>query len=313
MNQKTLTKTPIVCLLTLICCFLWGSAFPSIKIGYQMFSVGSSDVAGQIVFAGIRFTLAGILVILIGSLASRKFLRPRRSSLLPIGALSLAQTIIQYFFFYIGMANTTGVKSSIIDAASTFFAILMASLVFRYEKLTRSKLIGCIVGFAGVVLINLAGGTMDLHLKINGEGFILIAALSYGLSSVLIKKFSVSEDPVMLSGWQFILGGLVLAAGGFLMGGRISGFTPASTLLLLYMAMISAVAYSLWGHLLKYNPVSRITVFGFMNPVFGVILSALLLGEDNQAFSLYGLAALVLVSVGIYLVNRRSSSAGSGS
>ena len=154
---------------------------------------------------------------------------------------------------------------------------------------------------------------MDLHLKINGEGFILIAALSYGLSSVLIKKFSVSEDPVMLSGWQFILGGLVLAAGGFLMGGRISGFTPASTLLLLYMAMISAVAYSLWGLLLKYNPVSRITVFGFMNPVFGVILSALLLGEDNQAFSLFGLAALVLVSVGIYLVNRRSSSAGSGS
>ena len=74
------------------------------------------------------------------------------------------------------------------------------------------------------------------------------------------------------------------------------------------MAMISAVAYSLWGILLKYNPVSRIAVFGFMNPVFGVILSALLLGENNQAFSLYGLAALVLVSLGIFLVNRRDTS-----
>lgn len=307
MNQKLLTKTPVVCLLTLICCLLWGSAFPVVKIGYRMFSIASSDVGGQILFAGIRFFLAGVLVILFGSIASRKLLLPRRSALAPICLLSLAQTIIQYFFFYIGLANTTGVKSSIIDASNTFFAILMASLLFRYEKLTRLKLLGCAAGFAGVILINLAGGSFDFHMKLTGEGFILIAALSYALSSVLVKKFSASENPVMLSGWQFILGGLVLAAGGFAMGGRISGFTPSSVLLLLYMAMISAVAYSLWGILLKYNPVSRIAVFGFMNPVFGVILSALLLGEKNQAFSLYGLAALALVSLGIFLVNRRDS------
>ena len=308
MNQKLLTKIPVVCLLTLICCFLWGSAFPVVKIGYRMFSIGASDTASQILFAGIRFTLAGILVILFGSLASRKLLLPRRSALVPIGLLSLAQTIIQYFFFYIGLANTTGVKSSIINASSTFFSILMSSLLFRYEKLTRGKLLGCAAGFAGVILINLAGGSFDFHMRLTGEGFILIAALSYALSSVLVKKFSARENPVMLSGWQFILGGLILAAGGSAMGGRVSGFTIPSSLLLLYMAMISAVAYSLWGILLKYNPVSRIAVFGFMNPVFGVILSALLLGENNQAFSLYGLAALVLVSLGIFLVNRRDTS-----
>ena len=130
-----------------------------------------------------------------------------------IGLLSLAQTIIQYFFFYIGLANTTGVKSSIINASSTFFAILMSSLLFRYEKLTRVKLLGCAAGFAGVILINLAGGSFDFHMKLTGEGFILIAALSYALSSVLVKKFSARENPVMLSGWQFILGGLILAAG----------------------------------------------------------------------------------------------------
>ena len=74
--------------------------------------------------------------------------------------------------------------------------------------------------------------------------------------------------------------------------------------LLLYMAMISAVAYTLWGVLLKYNPVSRVSVFGFMNPVFGVLLSALILGESAQALSIYALAALVLVSLGIYVVNK---------
>ncbi len=74
--------------------------------------------------------------------------------------------------------------------------------------------------------------------------------------------------------------------------------------LLLYLGFLSAVAYTLWGVLLKYNPVSRVTVFGFMNPVFGVILSAILLGEKGQAFNGSTLAALVLVCMGIYVVNR---------
>ena len=64
------------------------------------------------------------------------------------------------------------------------------------------------------------------------------------------------------------------------------------------------VAYSLWGLLLKYNPVSKMAVFGFMNPMFGVLLSAVLLKEQNQAFTLRGLVSLVLVCIGIYVVNQ---------
>ena len=79
--------------------------------------------------------------------------------------------------------------------------------------------------------------------------------------------------------------------------------TPSGIGLLVYLALVSAVAYSLWGILLKYNPVSRVTVFGFMNPVFGVLLSALLLGETDQASGILGLLSLLLVSVGIYVVN----------
>ena len=93
-----------------------------------------------------------------------------------------------------------------------------------------------------------------------------------------------------------------MAAGGF-MGGHITKVTPSGIGLLVYLALVSAVAYSLWGILLKYNPVSRVTVFGFMNPVFGVLLSALLLGEKDQASGILGLLSLLLVSVGIYVVN----------
>jgi drug/metabolite transporter (DMT)-like permease len=303
-KERFWTATPVIFLMTLICCFLWGSAFPCVKIGYRLFRIASGDSAGQLLFAGVRFTLAGLLVLLFGSLQKRRVLLPDGKSTGAILILALFQTIGQYFFFYIGMAHTSGVKSSIIEASSTFLAILIAALVFRYEKLTARKIIGCLIGFAGVLLILIPGSAIDFSMHWNGEGFILLSALMYSFSSSFIKQFSKREDPLVLSGCQFVIGGLVLAASGAALGGRLSGFTPASSLLLLYMALISAVAYSLWSILLKYNPVSRIAVFGFMNPVLGVILSALLLNEKNQAFSLYGLLSLVLVSAGIITVNR---------
>ena len=92
---------------------------------------------------------------------------------------------------------------------------------------------------------------------------------------------------------------------GLLMGGKVHGFAAAFTGMLVYLAVVSAVAYSLWGILLKYNPVSKVAVFGFMNPVFGVILSALLLGEGAQAAGVKSLIALLLVSIGIYVVNKK--------
>ncbi len=303
-KERFWTATPVIFLMTLICCFLWGSAFPCVKIGYRLFRIASGDSAGQLLFAGVRFTLAGLLVLLFGSLQNRRVLLPDGKSKGDILILALFQTIGQYFFFYIGMAHTSGVKSSIIEASSTFLAILIAALIFRYEKLTARKIIGCLIGFAGVLLILIPGSAIDFSMHWNGEGFILLSALMYSFSSSFIKRFSKREDPLVLSGCQFVIGGLVLAASGAALGGRLSGFTPASSLLLLYMALISAVAYSLWSILLKYNPVSRIAVFGFMNPVLGVILSALLLNEKNQAFSLYGLLSLVLVSAGIITVNR---------
>lgn len=298
------TRTSVVCGLALICCLLWGSAFPCIKIGYQLFDIASGDVGSQLLFAGYRFALAGVLTILLGSLISRKPLVPKKSSWSSILRLCLVQTVLQYICFYIGLANTTGVKSSIIEASNVFLSLLAASLLFRLEKLTLKKVIGCVIGFAGVVLINLNGSGLDASMSFLGEGMILLSASAYALSSILISRYSQNENPVVLSGFQFFIGGILLALLGAVMGGHINSFTPASAALLLYMALISAVAYTLWGILLKYNPIGRVAVFGFLNPLFGVILSALLLHESNQAFSLQGLISLILVCLGIFTVNR---------
>jgi drug/metabolite transporter (DMT)-like permease len=301
-KEKFMQKTIVVWLGAFLCCLLWGSAFPCIKIGYNLFNITASDMAAQIFFAGIRFTLAGVIALILGSIMNRKLLLPKRSSIGNVIKLSMLQTVIQYIFFYVGLANTTGVKASIIEGGSAFVAILVASFIFKQERLTIRKVLGCLIGFLGVVLVNVGGNSLDMSFSFIGEGFILISTVAYAFSSIYIKRYSETENPVVLSSWQFVVGGIILTICGFAMGGRINTWTASGAAMLVYLAFVSAVAYSLWGILLKYNPVSKVAVFGFMNPVFGVILSAILL-KESDSISFISIFALVLVCIGICIVN----------
>ena len=302
-SKKSILENPKMVLPSaMLCCLLWGSAFPLVKIGFSWLNISSEDIPTEILYAGLRFTLAGVIAIIITSLISGKFLRPTMKSLPKVFSLSMFQTILQYLFFYIGLSNTSGVKASVIEAMNVFVALIVSCLIFRMEKITAAKIIGSVIGFAGVVIINVSKGDLAGGLTLKGEGFILISTVAYAFSSVLMKHWSNEENPMMMSAWQFLLGGIVMSILGFALGGRISGFDLKSVLLLIYLASLSAIAYLLWASLLKYYPVSRIAVYGFMNPVFGFILSAFLLGE-SEAFGLKSIAALVLVCLGIYIVN----------
>ena len=305
MKSNILQKTPVAALLALFCSALWGSAFPCVKIGYDLFGIDKASTPSIILFAGVRFFIAGIMVIIIGSVIHKKPLVPKPAEIPKVMLLSLFQTILQYLFFYIGLANTSGVKSSVIEGMSVFVCILVSALIFRLEKLTLAKIAGCILGTAGIIAINLDSSLVS-DINFTGDGFILISTVAYAISSVLIKRFSADTDTMMLSGWQFLFGGAVMSIIGLLLGGRFEHgkIGVEAVLMLMYLAFISACAYSIWSLLLKYNPVSKIAVFGFMNPVCGVLLSAVLLGETEQAFRLESAAALVLISAGIFIVNR---------
>jgi len=309
-KEKLLTNGWVVAIGAIISCALWGSAFPCIKIGYKLLNIAADDVSTQILFAGVRFTLAGVLSIVFESIIERRVLLPKKSSIGNILKLCMMQTVIQYLFFYVGLAHSSGVTGSIITGTNSLLTILIACFIFRQEKMTLPTMIGCVVGLAGVVVANLGGRSIGTQMHLNGEGFVFIAALFYAISSIYLKKYSQQDDPVMLSGYQFLVGGLILSVLGFATGGRLSGFTLQSSLLLLYLGFLSAMAYALWGILLKYNPVSRVAIYGFTNPVIGVLLSALLLGEGGQAFSAKNLLALLLVCTGIIVVNLWKKKAG---
>ena len=158
-----------------------------------------------------------------------------------------------------------------------------------------------VIGFAGVIVINVVPGAWGSGFSFQGEGISLLCAITYGISSVTMKLISHRESPMTITAFQLLFGGAVLMIAGYLTGGSMYGFNARSSALFFYLVLLSTIAFTLWAELLKYNPVGKVTIFGFSIPVFGVTLSALLLGED--IFTVQNLAALVLVSIGIVVVN----------
>ncbi len=295
---------PLVAVLCAIGCnMLWGSAIPFINLGYRLFEIPSGAITTQILFAGCRFFLAGLLTILFASVQKKALVVPKKANIDKVVKLAAVQTVLQYFFFYIGVANTASVKGAIIQGLNAFVAILIACYLFRTEKMNALKWIGGLLGVAGVVAVNLDGAAIDTSVKLTGEGFLLVSMLAGACSAGLIKRYGQMDDPVALSGWQFMLGGGAMAVGAFAMGGRLHPQHIGAALVLLYLALLSAVAYTVWSLLLRVNPVSRIAVFMFLQPVFGVLLSLILYGGSDVPLLRYG-AALVLVCLSIVIVGR---------
>ena len=305
--EGRLQRTLRCALPAIFCNLLWGSAIPFINVGYRLFDIQAGDTGSQLLFAGCRFLLAGILTVVFRSLTLRRAALPSADGWRKAGILSLFQTVGQYLFFYIGVANTASVNASIIQGLNAFVSILMAVYVFRYEKMSPRKALGGVLGVLGIVVVNLGGSVGDLRLE--GEGFLLLSMVSGAASAGLIKRFGRREDPVTLSGWQFILGSLALILAGLLTGGRLSPNGAESFGVLGYLAFLSAAAYGLWSVLLKKYPVSRVAVYMFLQPLFGVALGVLLVRQElTRPLWQYALA-LALVSLSIWMVNRGERSA----
>ena len=307
MEQKKniFTNPLVITLCALLCCALWGSATPAIKTASALL-IPVSGVPSTILFAGIRFFMAGIITIAIYSIGRKKLLVFKKENLPRVLTVASFQTVIQYIFFYVGLANTTGVKGTIASGSSAFFCVLIASLIFKQEKLTSKKIIACILGIAGIVIINLRG--LEFTMNFLGDGFVILSTVAYSFSSVFMKRFSKYEDPVVLSGYQFIFGGAFMIIVGALLGGKISLASPKGVVILVYLAFLSAIAYALWGMLLKYNPVSRVTIFSFTTPIFGTILSLIFLPESSGVDVINLIITLFLVSGGILLLNYQPKS-----
>lgn len=299
-EKSIFQKKAWVIIIAVFCSFLWGSAFPSLKITYQEMNMAGDDYFAKILIAGIRFTIAGILIWIYAYVTMKDKIRiKRKSDYKKLVLLGLIQTTLNYFFFYTGLSNTTAAKGSIINSLSNFLIIILAHFLIKNDQLTMKKVYGIIFGIIGVVVVNF-DSNLNTQFLLTGEGFMFFSVFTTVAASFMVKSFSRTIHPVILSSYQLMIGGVVMLL--ISLGGSYDTLTvtPLALALLFYTAILSALAFTLWYSLLKYNKPGEITMFRFLIPVTGSLLSAAFLGEK---ITINVTISLIAIVIGIILVN----------
>lgn len=304
-NAYFLTNKYWVVAIAVFCSILWGSAFPVLKFSYEELGMKEDDLAAKIVFAGVRFMMASLLLLLIMFFADRKALKLSWRQLPAVISLGLLSTSIQYSLFYIGLAHTSGMKGAILNSCGTFFTVFLAHFIYSNDRLNWHKLFGLTAGFGGIILANWGQGTSG-NFSFFGEGFMLLSGLVSAFGTFLSKRLAAGIHPFTLTGWQMFAGSLfMLIIGTPNLEPNSMTFTPNAWVLLGYSVFISAAAFALWNSLLKYNKAGEIALYRFVMPVSGTVLSAIFIAGEHLTVNIF--SALMLVALGITVVSQNGT------
>ena len=275
---------------------LWGTLFPTVKLGFTAYNVSST--ADILLFAGIRFVLCGAVICVLAAWRDKDSYRPVKGSLLPILLSGLFAIILHYGFLYMGLELTDSSKTALIKQIGALFYVCFSFLFIKGDRPTVQKIFAALVGFGGIVALNISS---DGFVFAIGDVLILGASFCTVFSNVISKRVFERVAPVTATGISQLFGGLVLLSVGLLMGGRVQ-FTPdASIGIMVYICAASVVSYCIWFGIVKNGELSKLFIIKFAEPVFACVFGALLLGED--ILKLQYLIAFLLISGSICFSN----------
>ena len=301
-SQTSIFKRPMwVVVFALTAAVAWGWAYPLIKLGFAEFGITSLMTGSKILFAGIRFALSGIIILTIARFANRKFTVTHKIDWLYIIVFSLMNTALHYAFFYIGLSHSQGARASILNSLGTFILVLLACMFFKTDKLTIKKITGCIVGFAGVLALNLGINGKSSNFTLIGDGMIILNALCSAVAGLMTRGLGRRVDIFVGTGYSLAIGGILLVIPGILMGGTLPNITIYGVVILSLLIIISSLGFTLYNKLISCNPVGKVAIFNSFIPVVGVITSCICLGEP---FYYNYIIAAILSAGGIYIINR---------
>ena len=286
---------------SLMAMLLWGSAIPLIKLTYIEAGILPNDPGGKIFIAGIRFFMAGLLTYIYCFIFNRQKVERDKINYKFIIILALIQTTLQYSIYYIGLSNTLGSLAAVIQASNAFITVIISVILIADEKFTKRKVAALIIGSIGIIIINLKDAG-NFHFKLTGEGFILIATTLNALASVLIRKYGRDQNSFLMTGTQFLLGATPL-----IIIGALSHTSPVNVslkffLMLCYGAFISATSFTIWTSVLQRHSASEFGIYKLFIPIFGTILSVLVLGEE---LTIYIILGLIFVLMGAVVLNKK--------
>ena len=292
-------------ILAFFCALGWSLAYPLIKIGYQEFGIKPDDLGGKILFAGIRFLLAGVFVVLFCLVKKQKAEIKGYGDFLWLLMLAVINTTLHYMFAYIGLGYSTSSRATNLDSMGGFFLIILSVIIFSDDKFSANKLLGCILGISGIIAINIEPGMGFFeNITFKSDGMILLNALCAGFGGIVTRVVSKKMNMMMATGQSMAVGGaLLLTVGGFVGTTSEWNIDIKGMAVLLGLVMISAVCFAIYNELLSYHPISKVAIYNALIPVLGVIFAAFILGEKMkwQYFIAVG-----MVAMGIYLVNSNS-------
>lgn len=292
-----------VMFLVFLTCILWGSAFPILKISYEKLALTAMDFNGKILFAGIRFFMASVFLFVFSLLVLKIDMKLTLKEFKKLSLLGVFNTSLLYFFFYNGLANTSGIKAAILQSLSTFIVVLMSHFIYEDDHINKGKVLGIVFGFLGIIIVNIERGFGGVSFTFFGEGFMILAGIAGSIGTFMAKSAGRSIHPFKVTAWQMLIGSSFLLAYGLIKTPiGVLNFDLMTGTLLVYLAFLSATAFGIWFMLLKYNKAGEISIYRFLIPIAGSLLTALLVPDEH--FTLNILLGLISVSLGIYFVNR---------
>jgi len=298
-----------VALLAFTAAFLWGWAYPLIKLGFAEFGITTEMTGSKILFAGIRFFLSGIIILSVARMAHRSFglKEVAKANMWGSGlfllAFTLLNTTLHYACFYIGLSHSQGSRAAILNSLSVFVLVILACMFFKSDKLTLRKAVGCAIGFAGILALNLSGGDSG-SFTLLGDGMIILNALCGACAGLMTRGVGRRVDVFVATGYSLGIGGALLVIPGLLMGGTLPHVTIIGLFYLLMLIGISTIGFTLYNKLLTCNPVGKVAIWNSLIPVVGAVTSCLCL---HEAFVWNYAVAATLTTAGIYVINKGKS------
>ena len=312
--MPTKTKTPLplfqrpawVCLFALTAAVLWGWAYPIIKIGFQEWGITPDMTGSKMLFAGIRFAISGLIILAMARGMHRSFRPARRLDWGFILLFALINTTFHYACFYIGLSHSEGSRAAILNSLSIFLVVMLACVFFKSDRMTLRKMVGVVLGMAGILILNLNGDAVSAEWSWLGDGMIIVNAICSAVASLLTRSMARRVDIIVGTGYSLGIGGLLLIVPGLLMGGALPHVTLWGLALLGMLVGISTIGFALYNQLITHNPIGKVAIYNSLLPIVGAVTSCLCLGEPFQAN--YILAG-GLVASGIYIVNAAKGNA----
>ena len=303
MNQEktSVFQRPLwVVVFALSAAIAWGWAYPLIKLGFSEFGITPAMTGSKMLFAGIRFAISGAIILAVAAATKRSFAMATSGSWCYLVAYALLNTTLHYTFFYIGLSYSQGARAAILNSLGVFMLVLLACIFFKSDKLTNSKLLGCVVGFAGIMSLNV-GGESSGGFTFMGDGMIILNALCSAFAGLMTRGLGKHADVFVATGCSLACGGVLLIIPGLIIGGTLPVITWWGIAILAMLVGISTLGFTLYNKLISCNPVGKVAIFNSLIPVVGAITSCLCLSEPF--YWKYLLAAL-LATCGIYIINR---------